>query len=210
MSLHFNLEESVKILKGAASLFMRIGIKSVSMDDIARELGVSKKTIYKHFADKRDLVSKVLEEDIRQDTKACLACYSSNSNAIQKMIDISRHISRQHKDLNPTVIFDVQKYYPSAWAKMEEYQTKFISSIIIQNIEEGQNEALYRKEIEPKIAAAMYGTLMQGMMQQLIQRDNNYDFKTLHLQMVSYHLFGICTQEGRSYLEQHINEITNE
>jgi AcrR family transcriptional regulator len=210
VSLHFNLEESVKILKGAASLFMRIGIKSVSMDDIARELGVSKKTIYKHFADKRDLVSKVLEEDIRQDTKACLACYSSNSNAIQKMIDISRHISRQHKDLNPTVIFDVQKYYPSAWAKMEEYQTKFISSIIIQNIEEGQNEALYRKEIEPKIAAAMYGTLMQGMMQQLIQRDNNYDFKTLHLQMVSYHLFGICTQEGRSYLEQHINEITNE
>ena len=210
MSLHFNLEESVKILKGATSLFMRIGIKSVSMDDIARELGVSKKTIYKHFADKRDLVSKVLEEDIRQDTKACLACYSSNSNAIQKMIDISRHISRQHKDLNPTLIFDVQKYYPSAWAKMEEYQTKFISSIIIQNIEEGQNEALYRTEIEPKIAAAMYGTLTQGMIQQLIQGDNNYDFKTLHLQMVSYHLFGICTQAGRSYLEQHINEITNE
>jgi len=204
------LEESIKILKGATSLFMRIGIKSVSMDDIAREIGVSKKTIYKHFEDKRDLVSKVLEEDIRQDTNACLACYSSNSNAIQKMINISRHISRQHKDLNPTVIFDVQKYYPSAWAKMEEYQTKFISSIIIQNIEEGQNETLYRKEIEPKIAAAMYGTLMQGMIQQLIQGDNNYYFKTLHLQMVSYHLFGICTQEGRSYLEQHINEITNE
>jgi AcrR family transcriptional regulator len=204
------LEESVKILQGAASLFMRIGIKSVSMDDIARELGVSKKTIYKHFSDKKYLVLKVLEADILQETAACNKCYSIEGNAVQKMIDISRHISHRHKDLNPTVIFDVQKYYPSAWAKMEEYQNVFISSIIIQNIKEGQNEGLYRNEIEPKIAAAMYGTLIQGMMQQLIQGDNNYDFKTLHLQMVSYHLFGICTEKGRSYLEQHINEITNE
>jgi len=208
--LHSNLEESVKILEGAARLFMRIGIKSVSMDDIARELGVSKKTIYKHFSDKKDLVLKVLEDDILQETEACNKCYSIEGNAVQKMIDISRHISNRHKDLNPTVIFDVQKYYPSAWAKMEEYQNVFISNIMIQNINEGQNEGLYRTEIEPKIAAAMYGTLIQGMMQQLIQGDNDYDFKTLHLQMVSYHLFGICTEEGRSYLDQHINEITNE
>ena len=93
---------------------------------------------------------------------------------------------------------------------MNTFQNDFISSVIIQNIEEGQNNALYRKEIEPKIAAAMYVTLIQGMMQQLIQGDNNYDFKTLHLQMVSYHLYGICTEEGRKYLTDHIYEITNE
>ena len=210
MYLHYNLEESVKILQGAASLFMRIGIKSVSMDDIARELGVSKKTIYKHFSDKEDLVLKVIETDMQQEMFSCNTCYSTDENAVQKMIDISKHISHQHRDINPTVIFDLQKYYPSAWAKVDAFRSDFISSVIIQNIEEGQNETLYRQEIKPKIAAAMYGTLIQGMMQQMIQGDNNYDFKTLHLQMVSYHLFGICTQEGRSYLEQHINEITNE
>ena len=189
---------------------MRIGIKSVSMDDIARELGVSKKTIYKHFSDKKDLVLKVIETDMEREMLSCNTCYNTDENAVQKMIDISKHISHQHKDINPTVIFDLQKYYPSAWAKINTFRTDFISNKIIQNIEEGQNETLYRQEIKPKIAAAMYVTLIQGMMQQMIQGDNNYDFKTLHLQMVSYHLFGICTQEGRSYLEQHINEITNE
>lgn len=210
VSLHFKLEESIKILQGAANLFMRIGIKSVSMDDIARELGVSKKTIYKHFSDKKDLVLKVIETDMEREMLSCNTCYNTDENAVQKMIDISKHISHQHKDINPTVIFDLQKYYPSAWAKINTFRTDFISNKIIQNIEEGQNETLYRQEIKPKIAAAMYVTLIQGMMQQMIQGDNNYDFKTLHLQMVSYHLFGICTQEGRSYLEQHINEITNE
>ena len=203
------LEESVKILQGAASLFMRIGIKSVSMDDIARKIGVSKKTIYKHFSDKKHLVLKVIEADLNRGMLSCNICYSTDENAVQKMIDISKHISHQHRDINPTVIFDLQKYYPSAWAKMNTFQNDFISSVIIQNIEEGQNNALYRKEIEPKIAAAMYVTLIQGMMQQLIQGDNNYDFKTLHLQMVSYHLYGICTEEGRKYLTDHIYEITN-
>lgn len=204
------MEESQKILTGAAELFMRIGIKSVSMDDIAREIGVSKKTIYKHFKDKKQLIFNVLEARILQEKAACNECYSKDGNAVQKMIEISRHISHQHRDINPTLIFDLQKYYPSAWAKMETFQKDFISGVIIQNIEEGQTEGLYRKEIEPKIAATMYGALIQGMMQQLTHRENNYNFKTLHLQMVSYHLHGICTISGREFLNNHVNEITNE
>jgi len=208
--LQSNLEESDKILQGATKLFMQIGIKSVSMDDIAREIGVSKKTIYKHFGDKAELVLRVVELENRNEIVACNECYSTEGNAVQKMIDISKHISHQHRDINPTVIYDLQKYYPSIWAMMEKFQSEFILSAISQNIEEGQAEGLYRKAIKPEIAATMYGTLIQGMMQQLAQRNTPYDFKTLHLQMVSYHLYGICTTAGRAYLKQHINEITNE
>jgi AcrR family transcriptional regulator len=210
VSLHSNLEESEKILNGAADLFMRIGIKSVSMDDIAREIGVSKKTIYKHFQDKKQLIFSVLEANIQYEKAACNACYSKEGNAVQKMIDISRQISHQHRDINPTVIFDLQKFYPSAWSKMEAFQNEFIAGIIIHNIEEGQEEGLYRKEIDPKIAATMYGALIRSMVQQLTQGDNNYTFKTLHLQMVSYHLYGICTIPGRQFLTNHVNEIINE
>lgn len=202
------VEEFQKILQGAQQMFMRIGIKSVSMDDIAREIGVSKKTIYKHFTDKKELVFTVLQASLESEKVACNSCYSNNCNAVQKMIDISRYISNQHCDLNPTVIFDLQKYYPSAWIKMEEFRTEFIANVIIQNIEIGQSEGLYREEITPKIAATMYVTLMQGMMDQLLKGDNNYNFKTLHLQMVSYHLYGICTKKGRHYLINHVNQIT--
>lgn len=202
------MDEFQKILGGALRLFMRIGIKSVSMDDIAREIGVSKKTIYKHFTDKKELVFTVLQVSLENDRIACNTCYNDTSNAVQKMIDISRYVSNQHCDINPTVIFDLQKYYPTAWIKMEEFRTEFIADVIIQNIQMGQNEGLYREEITPKIAATMYVTLMQGMMDQLVKGDNNYDFKTLHLQMVSYHLYGICTKKGRNYLINHVNQIT--
>ena len=70
---------------------MRIGIKSVSMDDIAREIGISKKTIYKHFKDKKELVLKVVEFENRNEVEACNKCSNTDGNAVQKMIDISRH-----------------------------------------------------------------------------------------------------------------------
>jgi AcrR family transcriptional regulator len=208
--LHLNLEEANKILQGAASLFMRIGIKSVSMDDIAREIGVSKKTIYKHYSDKKELVLRVIEADHRNEMKACEECYKTGENAVQKMIDISRHISNHHRDTNLTVLYDLQKYYPEAWDRVSEFQKEFIQHAIGQNIEEGKHEKLYRADLDVFTTASMYGTLIRGMMKQLASRQNTYDFKTLHLQMVSYHLYGICTSTGRAYLKQHINEITNE
>ena len=180
------------------------------MDDIARDIGVSKKTIYKHYSDKKELVLKVIEADHKNEMEACARCYESDKNAVQKMIDISRHISNQHKDINLTVVYDVQKYYPEAWSMMEQFQTKFIQEAIGRNITEGKDEGLYRADLNVSMTASMYGTLIRGMMQQLASKENNYDFRTLHMQMVSYHLHGICTTEGRTYLKQHINEITKE
>jgi AcrR family transcriptional regulator len=206
--LQYNLDELNKILAGATNLFMRIGIKSVSMDDIARDIGVSKKTIYKHYSDKKELVLKVIEADHIEDMRECSRCCDTGNNAIQKMIDISRYISNQHKDINPTVIYDLQKYYPEAWNRVKQYQTEFIQRFIGQNIDEGKNDGLYRSDLDVYTTAFMYGTLIRGMMEQLASKENAYNFKTLHLQMVSYHLYGICTTAGRTYLKQHINEIT--
>ena len=82
--MHQSLEEQVKILTGAGRLFTRIGIKSVSMDDIARELTVSKKTIYKHFKHKKDLVNQIFELTISEEKRSCIQCYEGDDNAIRK------------------------------------------------------------------------------------------------------------------------------
>jgi len=208
--LQSNLVELQKILLGAAGLFMRIGIKSVSMDDIAREVGISKKTIYKHFKDKKDLVHNVVMLDLEQDKTQFTACYNTEHNAVQKMINISRNISHLHKDINPTVIYDLQKYYPSEWKNVQDFRTDFCLKSVTENIEEGVIDGYYRKDIKTQIAAHMYITLIEGMMEQLLDKNNNYNFQTLHLQMVTYHLYGICTKKGRNYLKLHINEITNQ
>jgi len=204
------LNESCKILEEAKQLFMRIGIKSVSMDDIAQVLHISKKTIYKSFKDKRDLVNHVIDEKINFE-KATLKKYAlSNKNAIQRMIDFSRYISQSKKDLNPTMIYDMQKFYPDQWAKMEEFRTDYFKDTVKNNIKHGIQSGLFRSDINADIIALMYITLVSGMVQQFTSAENNYQFQTIHFQMVSYHLHGICTEEGRTYLKQHINEITDQ
>lgn len=203
------MKEADKILIGAAQLFMRIGIKSVSMDDIAREVGVSKKTIYKNFKDKKDLVRRVIESDINNEMQACHECYDTRGNAIQKMIDLSKHISHRHRDINPTIVYDLQKYYPGEWELMEKFRNEFIQNSILQNIKEGIAEGLYRNEINPELTSQMYVTLIQGLISLLGKRNTNHTFRALHLEMVSYHLHAVCTVEGREYLSQHINEITD-
>ncbi|MDC0579155.1 TetR/AcrR family transcriptional regulator [Bacteroidia bacterium] len=207
--LLLSLEETVKILNGARLLFMRIGIKSVSMDDIAQELRMSKKTIYKYFKDKRDLVGKVIDTKINEDKTALKKFASQNSNAIQRMIDFSRYISQTKKDLNPTIIYDMQKFYPNQWRKMDEFRSIYIRNTVKNNIKMGIKSGLFRTDINADIIAIMYITLISGMMQQLVSSKNNYQFQTIHFQMVSYHLHGICTDKGRIYLKQHINEISN-
>jgi AcrR family transcriptional regulator len=204
------LDESYKILEEAKQLFMRIGIKSVSMDDIAQILRISKKTIYKCFKDKQDLVNRVIEEKINFEKSTLKKYANSNKNAIQLMIDFSRYISQSNKNLNPTMIYDMQKFYPDQWAKMEEFRTDYFKDTVKNNIKHGIKSGLFRPDINAEIIALMYITLVSGMVQQFTSAKNNYQFQTIHFQMVSYHLHGICTEEGRTYLKQHINEITNQ
>jgi AcrR family transcriptional regulator len=201
------LEEYNKILEGAAKLFYRIGIKSASMDDIARELAVSKKTIYKHFSDKKSLVTEVLNQSIEHEQKMCWHCFEDDSNAIQRMIDVSKFISKAHQDMNPALLFDLRKYYPSLWSKMDDYRNTFISDTIKTNIEEGQKEGMFREDIIPDIIAELYIRMIASFMDFLSTGKAPYDFKTIHKQMISYHLYGICSAKGQQYLEQHINEI---
>ena len=204
------LEESCKILEEAKQLFMRIGIKSVSMDDIAQTLRISKKTIYKSFKDKQDLVNRVIEEKINFEKSTLKKYANSDKNAIQRMIDFSRYISQSKKNLNPTMIYDMQKFYPDQWAKMEEFRTDYLKGTIKNNLINGIKSGLYRSDINTDIIALVFITLISGMVQQFTSAENNYQFQTIHFQMVSYHLYGICTEEGQTYLKQHINEITNQ
>ncbi|MGB0849901.1 MAG: TetR/AcrR family transcriptional regulator [Bacteroidia bacterium] len=201
------MTESQKILKGADKLFMRVGIKSVSMNDLARELGISKKTIYKHFKDKEDLIDNVIDADVKSDINACLACTKIEGNSIRKMIEISKHISSSHQDLNPAVIYDLKKYYPAQWQKMVDLQEKFIQESIKANLEQGIMDGLYRTDVNSGIISSIYRHLVQAVMTILAHPDNTDSFQTLHRQMIKYHLYGVCTQKGLQYLEKHINEI---
>lgn len=201
------MEDQRQIQLAAAKLFMTVGIKSVSMDDIARQVGISKKTIYKHFPSKDALVDRVMRSHIEMEKEACMSLMADGINPIQQMIDISHYISAAHKDMNNTIIFDLQKYYRKHWQMVEEFRMGFVAEGIQHNLEIGRKEGWYRDLIDDKLVAHLYITLIEGILKIFTEPTNKHDFKTLHLQMVRYHLYGICTPKGLTYLEEHINEI---
>ena len=103
------------IIVKVSELYMKYGIKSVSMDDVARELGISKKTLYQHFTDKDELVQKVVDYhmDMQEQEMKKIAC--AGHNAIEELLMVSKNITQLLKQTNPSVTYDLQKYYPETW-----------------------------------------------------------------------------------------------
>jgi len=110
------MEDKVtKILQQVSDLYQKYGIKSVSMDDVARELGISKKTLYEYFKDKEDLVGKVLESQMSQIRAVFEIEKDDEHNAVDHLLEIDRIITAFLKNLSPTIHYDLQKYYPSVF-----------------------------------------------------------------------------------------------
>ena len=108
-----NIEE--KIIAGAGDLFHRYGIRSVSMDDIARHLSISKKTIYQYYKDKDEIVSLALKQHMDQQKTEYNEIFSKGANAIEELARVSQCMRKDFKDMNPSLLFDMQKYHPNAW-----------------------------------------------------------------------------------------------
>src|SRR5579859_1168025 len=147
------LETKDKILKGAESLFMRYGIRSISMDDIARHLAVSKKTLYQHFADKDELVTVVTAGHMAASKKMYEDIRKQSENSIDELHRIGMHVRRHLEEQNPSVLFDIQKFHPRAWSVWVEYKNNYIYSSVVRNIKQGIKDGLIRPEINPEIFA---------------------------------------------------------
>src|SRR5687768_7810868 len=115
-----------KILKGAEELFTRYGVRSISMDDIARHLSVSKKTLYQHFADKEEIVTMTCKSHIDRTNVEFCSIRDGAKNAIEELANLSGCIKKNMENMNPSLLFDLQKYHPTAWAVWLEHKNKTI------------------------------------------------------------------------------------
>lgn len=198
------LETKELILAKSRHLFKSVGIKSVSMDDLAKELGMSKKTIYLHFKDKKDLVTEVFQYDIEKDKHACTHACSATDNAIQQFINISLLVNNNLKNMNPAVLFDLKKYYPNCWKQFDAFTNDFIFNFVVNNIEAGKDQGYYRPELNSKVVAMVYIALVQSLVQSSFKSHKDIPLNVLHNHMIDYHLHGICTKQGKEYIQQHL------
>lgn len=195
-------DELTHVLDSTVQLFLRYGIRSVSMDDVAKEVGMSKKTIYQHFTDRSNLVDAVIMHFLGQFDNKCREIGSNQRNPVDELLEIGKFFHSTTRQMNPTLLFDLKKYFPSTWKKMMNYRNQNVLKQVTSNIERGIDLGLYRNDLNIEIIARLYMNLIDIIIDDDLFPKINYTFKELHHEMLQYHLHGISSLQGIEYLNE--------
>ncbi|HOT13883.1 MAG TPA: TetR/AcrR family transcriptional regulator [Bacteroidales bacterium] len=201
-------EELKQIIEKVQALYFKYGIKSVTMDDVARELGMSKKTLYQHVSDKNDLVQKVVNYVMERDHDEFDEIFENHKNAIEELIEMTLYINKVMKNHNPSTIYDLKKYYPNLYKVMMEKRRDKMFQHTINNLKKGKEQGIYRTEIKEDIIAK-YTTILTF---QTFENDtldmNEFTSPDFFNEVFSYHIRGIANAKGLEILEHNLNKIT--
>lgn len=198
------MEEGVikKIVFAAGELFMRLGIRSVTMDDIARELAMSKKTLYQYFNNKNSLVNAVADGHIQMEQSDFERITIESSNAIQEIHGLAMCMRKNMGQVNPSTLFDLQKFHPEAWGRFLEFKDGFIAGHVETNIIKGIKEGYYRSAINAKIIAKMRVEQVQTMFDPKLFPTSEFDFADVQQQILDHFVHGLLTDKGRELYEE--------
>jgi DNA-binding XRE family transcriptional regulator len=208
MDYFYSMNDELKnILQKVRDLYMKYGIKSITMDDVARELGISKKTLYQYVTDKDDLVGKFIDNEILTRQAEICKCFGFGYNAIEELFEISIFMNKMMKDQNPATEYDLKKYYPLHYQKTVKARREGIYEYILINLKKGIKEGLYREEMNTEIIAKLY--LLRVEDSHIIELFTKEEFASLKLfvEILTYHVRGIATEKGIIVLENKIKEI---
>jgi AcrR family transcriptional regulator len=184
-------------VQAAGELFMRLGIRSVTMDDVARELAMSKKTLYQHFSNKNSLVTAIAEAHIKMEMIDFEKITADAANAIEEIHGIAKCMRRNVAEMNPSTLYDLQKFHQDAWKTFLNFKDKFIAGYVEQNMRKGVKEGFYRKEIDVKILARLRVEQVQIMFDPKIFPPSKFNFAEVQNQMLDHFIHGLLTEKGR-------------
>jgi AcrR family transcriptional regulator len=186
-----------RIKQATHDLVMKYSIRSVSMDDIAASVGMSKKTLYHHFADKDELVKAVVEGVIAENRFVCQGHMAAAENAVHEIFLAMEMMVEMFQTMNPSIIYEMQKYYPEAYQKFHLHKIKFLLAHMEQNLERGIKEELYRPEINAQILARFRVESMFIPFNPEFQHSlNKYNLLQLEEQILTNFLFGLVSAKG--------------
>jgi TetR/AcrR family transcriptional regulator, cholesterol catabolism regulator len=185
-----------RILQKATELYMQYSVRSVTMDDIAEQSGVSKKTIYQFFADKDELVQAVFQAEINDSESCCNIDRVASANAIEEVFKAMEMVERMFRSMNPAVIYDVQKYHPGAYLHFEKHKNEYLHTVIKENLERGIAEGLYRTDLNVDIITRFRLESMMLPFNPSFRTARKYDLADLEIELTLHFLHGIVNPKG--------------
>jgi len=190
------MTKNLRTLEIAKKLFMKFGIKSVTMDDISKEAGISKKTIYSMVTNKAQLIDFVVERHLLAERKTINEIASHSQDALDEMIKITEHVIFFLRDFKPSLSYDLKKYYKASWEKVENTHYSFIRETINKNIKRGKQELIYREVVQEEIIAQMYLQLSNSLVNDDLFPIQSFTKVELFENFIDYHMHGILTENG--------------
>lgn len=200
------MEVKERILTAAEELFMQYGFRSISMDDIAKHISVSKKTIYQFFEDKDEIVNITVSRHFEKEKIVCNhQVFCSAANPVEEMIMVSRLIKLNTFNINPAIIFDLQKYHPQAWQILQNFKQDFILQSILRNLKQGIEQGLYRSTIDVEVLARLRLEEVQMGFDSSVFSPVQFDPYHTHMQLLEHFIRGIVTDKGLALFNQYKN-----
>ncbi|WP_158275652.1 TetR/AcrR family transcriptional regulator [Marinilabilia rubra] len=197
-------EKRISIIKKGLELFNLYGIRSVTMDELAKEMGVSKKTLYQHFNNKNDLVTEIMEHTSSEIKDQLETDPCEDVNAIEEFFFHRRELFKKLSRQNTNIVFDLRKYYPEVYSRLKEMRRQLLYDAYIKNFKKGIQQNLYRQDLDIDFLSRLmtgshvfifdptYGIFSE---EELISDK----FRT---SLFSYHFKGICTDKGYKIFEE--------
>ena len=201
------MDENFKILlPQIVELFMRYGIRSMTMDDISRHLKISKKTLYQYVDDKNDLVVKVFQSVRFEDECEVKKVITAEQNAIDQMYEIVHMVSGKLQGIHPSIFYDLEKYHADAWRIFTDYKYTFIHQCISDNIKKGIKEGFYRKDLAIDIVVKIYLNNIDSLFNNEAHPIKDFTPYKAYLELFRYHIHGIASEKGLEYLTKKLKK----
>jgi AcrR family transcriptional regulator len=190
-----------KIISESIELFMSYGLRSVTMDDIAKHLGISKKTIYQHFKDKEEIIFLATAMHFEKEHKSMKEIASGTENAVEELYNITICLREKTKKTNSSVLFDLKKYYKRAWDNYQKYKHDSIFNSVLNNLKRGIVEGLFRSDVNPEILAYLRIAQIELTFNKEYFPEEKFTLNEIHEQVFEHYTHGILSEKGLKLLE---------
>lgn len=197
-----------QILTCAKDLFFKYGLRNVTMDDISHELGISKKTLYVFFENKKEIVNTMTKNFFENYEAEHEVLVQDSENAIQELFLLMNNLKNIFEKIDFRLVQDMQRYFPEAWAMFERHKKNFMYAKILDNLKRGIKEELFRSDLKVEIIASLRLEEVQWSLSKEILFEDKYTILEIHNETLIHYLYGIVSSKGLKTIKKYItNEI---
>lgn len=201
------MEVQERILDTAFGLFRQYGTRSITMDDIAIKMGISKKTLYAHFEDKDDLVMNAIARYLQHMQDACVVSHEQGKDAIEALFRLMEILEEHTRNMNPVILLDLQKFHSRAYRLFLHYKDNYLKSTIRENLQRGISEGLYRSDINVEVLTEFRTTSSLLCFQPELFSVSGFDMSHVQKVLLEHFLYGVASLQGFKLIEKYKEQL---